>query len=319
MRPLKRLSALITKLRYRADMRIVLYRGAKLFAVILAVGLLFKFFGCDSVRVAGSQMEPAVLAGDRILLMRAPYATPLLRNLFDIENKLTVAAIRNMGGENTISRIAAISGDTVSIDAGQFYRNRYAVKNIQKDTARYGLLPAEYSPADFMAPYRIPAPKDSISFAGLTLRDLIFAYSVLRQERSGIRLNAFAMAGDSIIDNYRIKDFSLYRGPLDSIPDELASDWFFWARLQDYLKMKGDADGVPTPQLAFSIFKGNKELSGFRVKKRYVFLMGDHWTRAKDSRYFGPVGNKYIMGKPVVTLWGSKGETGGRRVLVLLK
>jgi hypothetical protein len=162
-----------------------------------------------------------------------------------------------------------------------------------------------------MDPYRVPAPKDSITFAGLTLRDLIFAYAALRQESSNVRLKAFAMDGDSIIDNYRIENFSLYRGFIDSIPDELSTDWFFWNRLQGYFDMQ-DEESVKL-QLAFSIIKGGKELSGFKIKKRYLFLIGDNWTGAKDSRYFGPIISSNVIGRPMMTLWGSDVDDGGKR------
>ncbi len=296
-------SGLINKLRYSADTRAVLYRGVKWFAAILAAGLVLKFFVCDSVRVDGSQMEPTVKAGDRVLLMKAPYASPLLKKVFAVENKLAVASLPGKGG-STVLRIAAVSGDTVSVDAGRFYLNRSAVKGMEKDTALYGVLPAEYSPADFTAPYRVPAPGDTVAFAGLTLRDLVFAYAALRQEKSGVRLKAFAMAGDSIISGYRIKDFSLYSGSIDSIPEDLSADWFFWDRLREYLRMQAEEADVK-PQLAFSISKGGKEIFGFRVKERYLFLIGDNWTHAKDSRYFGAVRLDNVAGRPVLRLWGN--------------
>lgn len=304
MPPKSRLSEFAVKLRDSADTRMVFYRGAKRFAFILAAGLFLKFFVCDSVRVDGSQMEPTVLSGDRILMLKAPYAAPVLKKFFDVENNLTVASHPESGGVCTILRIAALSGDTVSIDAGQFYRNCCAVDAIRKDTALYKLLPADCSPADFMAPYRVPAPGDTIAFAGLTLRNLIFAYAALRQEKSNISLKAFAMAGDSIIAGYRIKDFPLYNGAIDSIPEEFSDDWFFWDRLREYMAANAEDADAP-PQLAFSVFKGAKEITGFRVKKRYLFLMGDNWTGAEDSRYFGPVRLDNVRGRPVMRLWGN--------------
>jgi len=303
-------SNLINKLRYNADTRTVLYRGVKWFAIILLVGLVLKFFVCDSVRVDGAQMEPSVLAGDRVLLLKAPYATPMLKKLFTMDNRLTVASLPGKDAGSTILRIAAVSGDTVSIDAGRFYLNGYAVRGMDKDTARYGVIPADYSPADFMASYRVPAPGDTITFADLTLRDLIFAYAALRQEKPNVSLKAFAMVGDSILGGFRIKDFSLYSGSIDSIPEELCADWFFWDRMQEYFRMQGEETDV-RPQLAFSVFKGAKEITGFRVKERYMFLMGDNWTGAKDSRYIGAVRLDNVVGRPVARLWGNGKFWGG--------
>jgi len=299
-----RLSDLAVKLRDSADTRMVFYRGTKRFAFILAAGLFLKSFVCDSVRVDGSQMEPAVLAGDRILLMKTPYASPVLKDFFDVENTLTVAELPEKGAGRTILRIAALSGDTASIDAGRFFRNCCPLETVRKDTSRYDLLPADCSPADFMAPYRVPAPGDTVTFAGLTLRDLIFAYAALRQEKPRVALRAFAMIGDSIIDGYRIKGFQFYSGPMDSIPEKFSDDWFFWDRLREHMRTNAENADSP-PQLAFSVFNGAKEITGFRVKKRYLFLMGDNWTGAKDSRYFGPVRLDSVKGRPVMRLWGN--------------
>ena len=300
----RRFSDLINKIRDSADTHMVLYRGMKWFAIILAIGMFSKFFVCDSVRMDGAQMEPAVLAGDRVLLLKAPYAAPLVKKFFAAEGRLSVAALSGKSAGITILRIAAVSGDTVDIDAGQLYRNRYAVKGLEKDTARYGVLPADYSPADFMAPYRVPSPGDTITFAALTLRDLIFSYAALRQEKSNTHLKAFAMAGDSILVGYRIKDFSLYSGSIDSIPEEFSTDWFFWDRLREYLRMQTEEGDVKL-QLAFSVFRGAREITEFKIKKRYLFLMGDNWTGAKDSRYFGAVRLDNIQGRPVLRLWGN--------------
>jgi signal peptidase I len=298
---------MISKLRDSADTRVVLYRGARRFAIILVAGLFLKFFACDSVRMGGAQMEPAVLAGDRVLILKAPYSTPVLKKIFAGENKPVVVALPGRGAGNTLLRVVALHGDTVGIDAGQFYRNGSTVTGVMKDTARYGVVPAKYSPADFMEPYRVPAPGDTITFAELPLRDLVFSCAALRQERRGIRLRAFAMVGDSIIDGYIIKDFSMYSGPIDSVPEELANDWFFWDRLREYLDMQGEDgnDRETAPQLAFSVFKGKRELKGFRVKKRYLFLLGDNWSGAKDSRYFGAVRADNVRGRAVLRLWGN--------------
>ncbi|MDR2577656.1 MAG: signal peptidase I [Chitinispirillales bacterium] len=297
------------KARSSADLRLALRSGAGQFVLVLAIGLLIKLFVFDSIKIDGLQMEPAIRAGDRVLLFKAPYTIPLVRNFFTHAGKPVIV---NFPGKNTktVLRIAAVSGDTVYVSYGQFYRNRYPIEKLHKDMERFGIIPSKFSPIDFMPVYVIPSPKDSIIFSELTLRDLIFTYSILRQENANARLKAFIMVGDSAIGNYYIKDFSLYSGRLDSIPKEFYTDWFFWDRLQEYLYMTADGE---TPQLAFSVFKGNREITGFRVKKRYIFLVGDNWNEAKDSRYFGPVVSTNVLSRPVATLWGVRVDENGKR------
>jgi len=296
-----------------ADLRLAFYGGIKQFVIILAIGFALKLFMFDALKVNGSQMEPAVKPGDRILIFKTPYIVPFLKNISGGRGKPMVISLAEKG-TNTVIRIAAVSGDTVSIDNGKFYRNGAAVENFAKDTEKYGVIPGGYSQSDFMGKVRVPAPRDSINFRTLNMHDFIFAYSVFRQETPGARLKTHIIAGDTAQSDFLIKDFSLYRGKLDSIPEELHTDWFFWDRLQSYLSMTAEPDGKK-PQLAFSVLKNGKEVNGFRVKGRYVFVLGDNWSGAKDSRHFGPLPRANIKGRPFMTLWGSDIDDNGKNRL----
>jgi len=295
------------------DLRLALYGGFKQFVIVLAIGLALKLFVFDSLKVNGAQMEPAVRPEDRVLIFKTPYIVPFLKNVFAGRGKPVVISLADKG-IYTITRIAAVSGDTVSIDSGKLYRNGAAVENFSKDTELYGLIPAGYSPNDFMGSMRIPAPRDSIDFRTLNMHDFIFAYSIFKQEAPGARLKTHIMAGDTMQGDFMIKDFSLYRGRLDSIPEELHTDWFFWDKLQNYLSITAEPE-TAKPQLAFSVLKNGKEIAGFRVKKRYVFVIGDNWNLAKDSRHFGPLPRANINGRPFMTLWGADVDENGKKHL----
>jgi len=298
------------KIRGRADLRAIFKTGAWSFFIVLGTGLAIKFFVIDAVKINGAQMEPAVMSGDRLLIFKTPYITPGIRNGFIRPEKTVVAAFPDRSA-NTILRIAATSGDIISIDEGQFYRNGQPIEKFHKDTEAFSIIPAEYSPADFMPPFKLPESGDSITFADLDMRDFIFAYSILRQEKSKIRIKPFIVRDSSVIDDYEISDFALYSGPVSEIPDSLSADWFFWDRLQEFFKIT--AGDEKSAQIAFSVFKGNREVTGFRVKKQYVFLIGDNWNGAKDSRYFGPVVISNIQGSAFLALWGSRVDDEGKR------
>jgi signal peptidase I len=297
------------KIRGRADLRAVFKMGAWSFFIVLGAGLTIKFFVLDSVKINGIQMEPAIMAGDRLLIFKTPYVIP---GGFIRPQKPVVATLPDKNA-NTILRIAATSGDIISIDEGQFYRNGQPIERFHKDIEEFSVISAEFSPSDFMPPFKIPEPGDSITFAELSMRDLIFAYSILRQERSKIRLKPFVVMDENLIDDYVIKDFILYNGPIDEIPDSLTADWFFWDRLQEFFSIT--AGGEKGAQLAFSVFKGNREITGFTVKKQYAFLIGDNWNGAKDSRYFGPVIINNVQGRVFMALWGFKVDEYGKRKL----
>ncbi|MCL2220419.1 MAG: signal peptidase I [Chitinispirillia bacterium] len=299
------------KVRGRADVRPIFKMGAWSFFIVLAAGLLIKLFVFDSVRIDGTQMEPAILSGDRILIFKTPYITPIMKRFFNVPEKPVVTGLPDKSAR-TLLRIAAGPGDTISISEGQFYRNGLPLERFHKDSDIYTVIPAGYSPADFMQQLRLPKPGDSLTFGELSMRDRIFAYSMLRQDRGNAGMNPGVIEDGVLNDNYEITDFALYNGPIDDIPEHMRTDWFFWDRLQEYLTQTSAAKGKKA-QLTFSFFRGDKEITGFKVKKRYVFLIGQNWTGAKDSRYFGPIAINNIEGKAMMTLWGFVVDDNGKR------
>jgi len=298
-----------------ADWYLAIYGGIKQFVIVLAVGVALKLAVFDSLKINGSQMDPAIRQGDRILIFKTPYIVPFLKNMSNGGRGNPVVISLADRNTNTVMRVAAVSGDTVSIDSGKFYLNGAAVENFAKDTEIHGVIPAEYSQSDFMGKIRIPAPNDSIDFQALNMHDFIFAYSVFRQEVPGARLKAQIMAGGALNGDFMIKDFALYRGRLDSIPEDLHTDWFFWERLQSYLSMTAEQQDGGSPQLAFSVLRNGKEVGGFRVKNRYLFVLGDNWNGAKDSRHLGPLPRANIKGRPFMTLWGANIDEKGKKHL----
>ncbi|MFP4012684.1 MAG: S26 family signal peptidase [Chitinispirillaceae bacterium] len=298
-----------------ADFRLALYRGTKQFLLVLGVGVLIKFTILDSIVVNGSQMSPAVGKGDRIILFRTPYL-PGLRTLMSNPSTGKPVLCRLPGKkENTLLRVAGASGDTAAIDSGTFHIGSQAPEKTDADPQNEKVvLPADYSPRDFMDPYRIPAPGDSIRFGELSLRDFFFSFSVLRQENpeSHYDLDAALFIDDTASNTYFIKDFTLYRGTLESVPEHLRYDWFFWDRLQAYLRITLDDRDF---RLEFKITQGGDSIEGFTVQDRYLFLLGDNNEKALDSRYYGPVNSSLVFGRPVMTLWSCAQNSAGKRTL----
>lgn len=303
----------LLKKRGPTDFRLALYRGSKQFLLVLGAGILIKFAFLDSIVVNGSQMSPGVGKGDRIILLRTPYL-PGLRTLFSGPKRGKPVLCRLPGRkENTLLRITAVSGDTAAVDSGTFQiGSQTPEKTVDKSRKKTEILPADFSPRDFMEPYRIPAPGDSIRFDELSLRDFFFSFSVLRQENpeSPYDVHATIFIDDTASNTYFIRDFTLYRGTLDSVPEHLRHNWFFWDRLQEYLRMTlGDKDF----RLEFSVTQDGNFVEGFTVKDRYLFLLGDNRENALDSRYYGPINSSLVFGRPVMTLWSFVENSPGRR------
>ncbi|MFP4162688.1 MAG: S26 family signal peptidase [Chitinispirillaceae bacterium] len=291
------------------DFRLAFYKGAKQFLLVLGIGLLIKFTLIDSVIINGSQMSPVIEKGDRVVLFKTFYL-PALRSLLPGPSRGEPILCRLPGrSERSALRVAAVSGDTASMDSAVFFLGSTGEARSEKPE---DILPPEYSPRDYMEPYTIPSPGDSVHFGGLSLRDFFFSFSVLKQENpeSIYDLNVALLIDGTANNTYFIKDFSLYQGKLDSIPDSLHYDWFFWDRLLEYLKM---TDSGKNFKLDLTVRENGTAVESFEVQDEYLFLLGDNRKKALDSRYHGPIKAGAVTGRPFMTLWGQEERTAGNR------
>lgn len=296
-----------------ADLRLALYKGIRQFLLLLILGLVVKLLFLDSVVIKGVQMNPGVKKGERIVIFKTPYLPGLKTLLSKSARGKPVVSRFPDTEQTTFLRIAAISGDTATVDSGSFYIGSQTKiqKNADDDVV---ILPPDYSPRDFMHPYRVPAPGDKILFDTLSLRDFFFSFSALRQENPKKRfdLEITLIKNDTASKSYFIKDFVLYRGRLDSIPKPLQYDWYFWDRLQKFLEVIHSGE---KPRLQFAVFENGSVVEGFRIRSRFVFLLADNWQGAVDSRYFGPVISSHLKGRPLMSLWQSAEDSIGRKRL----
>ena len=289
------------------DSRSVLYRMAKQTAFFVAIALAAKILLLDIVAVKGSQMAPSIISGDRLLVLRLPYlpflppvigrsrGTPVI---FSFPSAKTTRPARGY------LRIAAVSGDTVAVDSGVF-RNSHksGPDGARRDSdMESDVLPAEFSPRDFLAPLRVPAPADTLALDSTSLPRLFTAISVIRQENpsSAFSLKPQVYFNDTLSSDYFIPDFVLYRGPLDSIPENYRYDWFFWQRLSEYLRQVSSGRKV---SISFPFYKDGVRMNRYVVKTRFLFLLADNWKTGFDSRYFGPIAASRVFARPLCVVW----------------
>jgi signal peptidase I len=291
------------------DTQAFLYRSIIQISVILGLGILIKLVFVDVIRMSGNQMHPTVLSGDRLLVFRSPYL-PVFNKMIKPGYKKPVLFRMPSDREKLgCLRIAALSTDTVSIDSGMFINlgnPALTFPFIGKDDQ---IHPENYSPRDYFKLYRVPAAGDMIQLDSLCSRDLFFAVSVIRQEnpKDPIGIKPLLYIDDSLAEDYQISGFTLYSGSIDSIPSELSTDWFFWVRLENYLKQVI----LPrTVSLSFAVKFDGTRIHQYIVKSDFVFLLADNWNSGLDSRYFGPVKSTNIIGRVFSVLWSHERENG---------
>jgi signal peptidase I len=283
------------------DTRVVIYRIAKQLAAVVVLALAAKYAIVDAVRVGTDQMAPTIENGDRVLLSRLAYAAPLKWILNPARRSCVV--YRQPFGPRAYGclRIAAVSGDSIRADSGKLVLSK-THSTVAALPPNESVLSPLYSPRDFMAPLRIPKRGETITLNGLSLRDFFFIVSMIRQENSDIR---YTIKPALVIDgrnerNFRIGDFALYKGPIDSVGQKNMFDWFFWDKLSQYL---GYVLSGHTVGLTFELLQNNERLYSYTVKSQFVFLIADNWVYGNDSRYFGPVKESLIRGRAAAVLW----------------
>lgn len=296
------------------DARIAVYRALRLLFITALSVLAVKIVLFDVVTINSSRMSPSIMQGDRVLVLRTPYLS-LLRNLSKppIGKPILFRSVVNSGGFDLLRAVAA-GGDTLRIDSGSVVSTRYIDRvNIPRKKAS-ALVPATYAPRDFFAPYSIPCQGETLMLNKLPLREFFLAASMIRQENrvSTVTVKPYLIIEDSVCNDYIITDFAFYHGRIDSVPESLGRDWFFWNRLDEYLHQK---HGGKRFSLYFTLSIDNTVMEEYIVKERHLFMLADSRDDGFDSRYFGPVSSTAFTGRPVMVLWSrGKDELGHNKL-----
>ncbi len=282
------------------DSRVALYRALRMLVLVFLIGAFLRVTFLETGVIRTDQMSPALLPGDRVLVMKQ-FSTQLPEAKTAPIGSPFIFRHHSFPQGRGCLRAVAFAGDTVEVSDGILHVNG-KVWDGHAGTRKPEVLPAQYSPRDNLIPFVLPEKGDTVSFGELTLRDMAFASSLLRRQKPdndySFRPRLYIegkLAGDYIIEN-----FSLYNGSLDSVPPEHFSDWFFWDRLREYLRSQMPEKSV---DLRLELEENGHAIPGFVVVDNAVFLIADDWESGFDSRHFGPVVESDLIGRPSVVLW----------------
>lgn len=284
------------------DRRVIIYRIVMRLSILLVVVLAVKFLLLDTVEIRTNQMFPTLREGDRAVLLRLRSHFPL--NPIWGMHIGTIVVLGDAGSAERWNclRVAGLPGDTVWALDGIFDNtSRRLPRRVHWSTAT-DTLPAEYSPRDNMPAYCVPRRGDVFSLDSLGFRDFFFTTGIIRQQNPGKRyiVRPALYVDGQLRAGYSVNDFTLYKGNLDSVPEPLRSDWFFWERLRDHLVR---AMANREAWLSFSLWEGGAMVARYRMKESCIFVLADSWAAGFDSRYFGPVSASAVKGTVHLVLW----------------
>lgn len=289
------------------DIRIIAYRFTRILVLILIVFFTLKLTVLDIVAIHTDQMSPTLQSGDYALMFRGAFCKPLSW-IVKPSYGSAVIFVNPLDPKSTgCQRLAAQAGDMMAIDSGVASipdkpQIRFSIEKPCGD-----LLPPEYAPRDYAPPFYVPSFGQEYQLDTLPIRDFCFVASMVAQEnpRKKVSVVPTLYVDGAVSPDYRIKDFPLYQGLLDSVPQRTLYDWFFWDRLGAYLAHCHPNQAI---RLSLGLTLNKERLSRYRCKESFIFLLSDHWCGGLDSRYFGPVRLGGVQGQVVCVLWSTRGD-----------
>jgi len=284
------------------DARILIYRFARDIGLFVVLVLLIKYAACDTALIQTDQMGPALAAGDRVVLFRTPFIPPYSWIVNPRAGGIVVFADPHRRGRLNCLRVAGLPGDSLAVQNGQFVNLTRPRASFSVSAADSDVLPPDYTPRDFTAPLRLPQRGENLSLDDMSIRDFFFAVSIIRQENPK---KTFAVQPQLFIDDqpapgFRVTEFALFAGTLDTVPEKYRYDFFFSDRLRAFLEY---SQGGKSISFLFSLMENGEPVHQYRVKGTLVFLLADDWYKGYDSRYFGPISARLIKGGVTAVLW----------------
>jgi len=268
--------------------------------VALAIAIVIRALVIYPFRIPTSSMEDSLLVGDFLLANKFAYGVrspdwigiPYTRIGFYLPFFRTPGFRKPQSGDvvifkyprdpylNYIKRCIATSGDTIEIRDkvvtvnGREFPNPPHFKHIDRTVRPEGYSEREIYPPDAgnrdnYGPVRIPAPGDTFHFTH-TNRSSWFE-----------RLQIALYEGHKITLSNKRKSIPLNMENLNSWHNMIKKypiDYFY-------------IDGKPIGELIYT------------VKNRHYFMMGDNRDNSLDSRYWGFLPERYVVGEALIIYW----------------
>lgn len=299
---------------------------SKVFLIALLVVFFIRVFFIQSYTVSSSQMETALLRGDRVLVNKLSYGIrmpiTLLTIPFTFDNLLGLKSYSDLIqldynrlfgkiiGRNDIvlfnnpseiekpidkrslylSRCVAIAGDTIKVQGGDFYLN--GIKSV--------------SSPDLLQSFRFNRESKDTVFAvvkslHITPRDLTMDSTSIYSTLS--RYEAFLVnqkLSDSIQLQLNIQDTISYDLVIPAAGMTIALSEF---NIPLYNQIINDEMGTTVKV---------KDLKSYTFRYNYYWFLSDNADDAIDSRTLGFISEKDIIGKASFVWYSSNEENGSR-------
>lgn len=250
-----------------------------LFAIAFAVlaAVIFKVFVLEMFQVDSSSMEPTLLVGDYIIANKMAYSIGLPRTIpfTSIEMPINGRIPTGAIQRGDVVVFDFVSGpETEAIESGRF------VKRV------------------------IALPGDTVNISGDSVRvGKYLPQSAIRP--ANVALYALASFAHSVhVQNLeRLPYIVPFKGMMIGVDAASIAKW------KGFIEREGNTVSVVESGVAIN----GKPAGYYTVRQDYYFVVGDNPANSYDSRYWGALAKRRIIGKAVYKFWSSgKRASAGR-------
>ena len=192
---------------------------------------------------------------------------------------------------NYIKRCVAVSGDTLQVINKVVYvngkvfpnppRSRFTGRHYEPEEIIDRMYPPGAGNIDYYGPVRIPAPGDTFHFLNKTKKDTLWA----------TWMQIAAYEGHDV--TYKLDDDDyLHLSPALFDPQNMEPNM---PRLIKTIEVRSGKD--------FAIDGHTLDDYVYTVKNRHYFMMGDNRDDSLDSRYWGFLPERNVVGEALVIYW----------------
>jgi signal peptidase I len=271
------------------------------FPGIIALSILFilNTFFFTAVFIPASDMKQSLNPGDFVFINK--FGTGFKRNEILAFNYFPEEGSRNSKPNLFIQRCIGLPGDSIKIENGNVIINNE--KEPENSSLQYNYHVKSKTRLDSAL-----LLKYNITEGGLVSDELDYSFSLTQKVADSLKQNTFIVELEKNPEKKESWDKEIF-------PNNAKYKWNKDNLAGIYIPKKGDSIHLDTPNIGFyikliSVYEKNKlEISPdgifingekkntYAVKDNYYFMMGDNRDNALDSRYWGVLPGKYIIGK----------------------
>jgi len=314
----------------------------------LLMALIFIIYIIQAFRIPTGSMERSLLAGDFLLGLKFVYGAPVLpfsyakfpRLKTPQPGDVVIFEYPGLDTKDYIKRCVAGPGQTIQIDGTQVKVDGKVLALPPKGQyTKQGQLGVEL--IEHFEPYTIPRASDTLLLDSLSLRDLLFAKNIIKQEHPRPRLVKFAQSAPILrsffsrkLENERVKlryelrvdgelapeteinlapvfPFSGQFIALNNIAELTTIDMAH--NLQNLVMTLQSLIQKQYPdrdiRIQLGVLLDGKPVEQYVVKNDNYFMMGDNRDNSADSRFWGVLNQKFVKAQAFILYFSLDQQT----------